>query len=65
MQTKNAHKKHRQVQRNIPRLKVLAYDVNEIWLFDVAYTDKVTKDNNGVKYLLVAVESLSRYLRGQ
>ena len=29
---------------------------------DVAYIDKIAKHNNGVKYLLVAVDVLSRYL---
>ena len=32
---------------------------------DVAYMDKLAKHNNGVKYLLVAVDVLSRYLRVQ
>ena len=29
------------------------------------YTDKVAQHNNGIKYLLVAVDILSRYLRVQ
>ena len=32
---------------------------------DVAYMDKIAKHNNGVKYLLVAVDVFSRYLRVQ
>ena len=32
---------------------------------DVAYMDKIANHNNGVKYLLVAVDVLSRYLRVQ
>ena len=32
---------------------------------DVAYMDKIAKHNNGYKYLLVAVDVLSRYLRVQ
>ena len=32
---------------------------------DVAYMDKIAKHNNGVKYLLIAVDVLSRYLRVQ
>ena len=60
---KNAHTKYRQVRRRFPRLKVIAYDINEIWSIDVAYVDKLAKYNNGVKYLLVAVDVLSRYLR--
>ena len=60
---KNAHTKYRQVRKRFPRLKVVAYDINEIWSIDVAYVDKIAKFNNGVKYLLVAVDVLPRYLR--
>ena len=63
LQGKNAHTKYRQFRRKFPRLKVIAYDINEIWSIDVAYVDKLAKYNNGVKYLLVAVDVLSRYLR--
>ena len=44
-------------------MKVIAYDINEIWSIDLAYVDKPAKYNNGVKYLLVAVDVLSRKLR--
>ena len=62
MQQKDAHTKYRQIQRKFPRLKVIAYEINEIWSIDVAYVDKLAK-YNGVKYLLVAVDVLSRFLR--
>ena len=55
LQQKDAHTKYRQTQRKFPRLKVIAYEINEIWSIDVAYVDKLAKYNNGVKYLLVAV----------
>ena len=45
------------------KLKVIAYDVNEIWSLDLAHVDKLAKENKDVKYLLVAVDCLSRYLR--
>ena len=63
LQQKDAHTKYRQIQRKFPRLKVIAYGINEIWSIDVAYVDKLAKYNNGVKYLLVAVDVLSRFLR--
>ena len=50
-------------EKKFPRLKVQAYRINEIWSIDVAYMDKLAKYNNGVKYLLVAVDVLSRFLR--
>ena len=61
---KNAHTKYWQFRRKFPRLKVIAYDIDEIWSIDVAYVDKLAQYNNGVKYLLVAVDVLSRYLPG-
>ena len=63
LQQKDAHTKYHQTQRKFPRLKVIAYNINEIWSIDVAYVDKLARYNNGVKYLLVAVDVLSRYLR--
>ena len=62
---KNAHTKYRQFPRRFPRLKVIAFDINEIWSIDVAYVDKLAKYNHGVKYLLVAVDVLLRKLRVQ
>ena len=37
--------------------------MNEIWSIDVAYMDKIAKFIDGVKYLLVVVDILSRFLR--
>ena len=34
-------------------MKAFARFKNEIWCMDFAYVDKLAKDNNGVKYLLV------------
>ena len=59
----NAHTKYGHYRRRFKRLKVIAYDINEIWSADLAYVDKLAKYNRGVKYLLVAVDVLSRYLR--
>ena len=42
-------------EKKVPWLKVQAYRINEIWSIDVAYMDKTAKYNNGLKYLLVAV----------
>ena len=42
---------------------VIAHNINEIWSLDLAHVDKLTKENKDVKYLLVAVDFVSRYLR--
>ena len=63
LEQKNSYTKHKKYRKIFPRLKVIAYDINEIWSVDVAYMDKLSKYNRNVKYLLVAVDCLSRYLR--
>ena len=63
MQQKDGRTKYRQIQRKFPRLKGIAYEISEIWSKDVAYVDKLAKYNNGVKYLQVGVDKLSRFLR--
>ena len=63
LEVKNAHTKHKKYRKRFPTLKVIAYDINEIWSLDLAYVDKLAKKNKDVKYLLVAVDCLSRYLR--
>ena len=38
--------------RNFKRMRAFARFRNEIWCMDLAYVDKLAKENNGVKYLL-------------
>ena len=63
LERKPSFNKYRSRRLRFPRLKVVVNDRNEIWSVDLAYVDKLAKYNNGVKYLLVAVDCLSRYLR--
>ena len=44
-------------------MKVIAYDLDEFWSPDLAQMDKLSKQNSGIKYLFIAVDCLSRYLR--
>ena len=39
--------------RKLKRMRAFARFRNEIWCMDLAYVDKLAKENNGVKYLLV------------
>ena len=41
-------------------MKAFARFKNEIWCKDLAYIDKLDKDNNGVKYLLVRQDLFDR-----
>ena len=63
LETKSSFTKYRSIRLRFPRLKVIVKDINEIWSVDLAYVDKLAKYNRSVKYLLVAVDCLSRYLR--
>ena len=63
LEGKNAHTKHKKYRKRFSTLKAIAYDINEIWSLELAYVDKFAKENKDVKYLLVAVDCLSRYLR--
>ena len=63
LEGQNAHTKHKKYRKRFPTLKVIAYDINEIWSLDLAYVDKLAEKNKYVKYLLIAVHCLSRYLR--
>ena len=46
--------------RKLKRKKAFARFRNEIWCMDLAYVDKLAKDNNGVKYLLVRQDLFDR-----
>ena len=63
LETKPSLKKYRAQRLKFPRSKVIVNDLNEIWSLDLAHVDKLAKYNRDVKYLLVAVDCLSRYLR--
>ena len=65
LHTEPAYTKYRNVIRKMPRLKVIVYNIDEIWSLDLAFVDKLAQYNHDVKYLLVAVDCMSRYLRVQ
>ena len=50
----------------IKRIKAFAGFQDEIWCMELAYVDKLAKDNNGVKYLLVRQDLFDRtvYAKG-
>ena len=43
MRSENAQTKYRQFSEKYPRLKVISYDIDEIWSVDVAYVNKLAK----------------------
>ena len=63
LETKLSFTKYLSRRLGSPRLKIVVYDINEIWSVDPAYVDKLEKYNGDAKYLLVAADCLSLYLR--
>ena len=54
--------KFKQTRRSFIRLKVQSFRLNEIWSVDLADMQKLSRANDGVRYLFVAVDTLSRFL---
>ena len=46
-------------------MKAFARFKNEVWCVNLAYVDKLAKDNNGVKYLLVRQDLFDRTVDGK
>ena len=51
------------ISRKNPRPKVIVNDINEVWSLDLTYVDQLARENPGVRYLLIAVDCLSRYFQ--
>ena len=60
LHSKSSYTKFTLATRKFKRMKAFARFKNEIWCMDLAYVDKLPKDNNGVKYLLVRQDLFDR-----
>ena len=60
LHSKPAYTKFTLATRKFRRTKAFARFVEKIWCMDLAYVDKLAKDNNGVKYLLVRQDLFDR-----
>ena len=60
LHSKPSYTKFTLATRKFKRLKAFARFKNEIWCTDLANVDKLAKDNNGVKYLLVRQDLFDR-----
>lgn len=65
LHSSDTYTKYRTAKRKFPRLKTIVFRINEIWCIDLAYVDKLAKSNDGVNYLMVAVDVMSRFVRVQ
>lgn len=57
---------HHTIRKTFPRRKYLIKGFKEHWQADLAFLDKFSRQNNGYKYILGVIESLSKkvYARG-
>ena len=62
-ETKPSFTIYRSIRLKFPRLKVIVKDVNKICSLDLAHVDQLADYNRNVKYLLVAIDCLTRYFR--
>ena len=60
LHSKPSYTEYTLATRKFKRMKAFARFKNEIWCKDLAYVDKLAKDNNGVKYLVVRQDLFDR-----
>ena len=60
LHSKDSYTKFTLAARKFKRMRAFAKFRNEIWCMDLAYVDKLAKENNGVKYLLVRQDLFDR-----
>ena len=48
--------------KRFTRLKVVSYRLNEVWSIDLADMQQLATQNSGVRYLFLALDTLSRFL---
>ena len=60
LHSKDSYTKFTLAARKFKRMRAFARFRNETWCMDLAYVDKLTKENNGVKYLLVRQDLFDR-----
>ena len=56
----SSYTRFNQATRKFRRMRAFARFKNEIWCMDLAFVDKLAKENNGVKYLLVRQDMFDR-----
>ena len=53
---------HKPSRRTFKRNKVYVPKINSLWEADLAFVQDVAKENEGVNYLLVVIDLLSKYV---
>ena len=60
LHSKDTYTKFTLAARKFKRMRTFARIRNEVWFMDLAYVDKLAKENNSVKYLLVRQDLFDR-----
>ena len=53
---------HKPSRRNFKKNKVYAPEIDSLWEADLVFVQVVVKENDGVNYLLVVIDVLSKYV---
>jgi hypothetical protein len=62
LKTKDSYTKHRPARKNFKRNPVVAAYIDEQWQGDLAEVWDIAAQNDGVRYLLVLIDVVSKYL---
>ena len=65
LHSKDSHTKFTLAARKFKRMRAFARFKNDIWCTNLAYVDKLAKENNGVKYLLVRQDLFDRTINAK
>ena len=65
LHSKTSYTRFTQATRKFKKMRAFARFKNEFWCMDLAYVDKLAKDNNGVKSLLVRQGLFDRTVDGK
>ena len=60
LHSKSSYSRFNQATRKFRKMRAFARFKNETWCMDLAFVDKLAKDDNGVKYLLVRHDMFDR-----
>ena len=60
LHSKTSYTRFTKATRKFKKVRAFARFKNEVWCMDLAYVDKLAKDNTGVKYLLVRQDLFDR-----
>ena len=61
LQTQYPYTRHRPARWKFPKRKVIATNINDVYQMDLVDMQKFAEFNDGVKYILTAIDCFSRY----